>query len=179
MPKARFRSTIRLSGINPYVMVEADIAERLKPGWRKPMPVTARLDGYPRQGWHINLMPVGDGRFTLYLNADVRKEAVAMVGDTVDIELRFDDAYEGGPANPMPQWFRAALAKRANARRGFDALPPSRQKEILRYFARLKSEDAQKRNLEKVLHVLSGRPGRFMARDWNKDAPKARRRSRP
>jgi len=65
MPKARFRSTIRLSGINPYVMVEADIARRLKPGWRKPMPVTARLDGYPRQGWHINLMPVGDGRFPL------------------------------------------------------------------------------------------------------------------
>ena len=36
-----------------------------------------------------------------------------------------------------------------------------------RYFAGLKSEEARKRNLEKVLHVLSGRPGRFMARDWN------------
>ena len=168
MPKARFRSAIKLSGINPYVIVEADIASRLKPGWRKPMPVTARLDGHPRQGWHINLMPVGDGRFYLYLNADVRKEAVAKVGDTVDIELSFDAAYEGGPANPMPSWFRDALAKRASARHGFEALAPSRQKEILRYFARLKSEDAQKRNLEKVLQVLSGRPGRFMARDWNK-----------
>jgi len=89
------------------------------------------------------------------------------VGDSVGIELSFDAAYAGGPANPMPPWFRAALAKRANARRGFEALPPSRQKEILRYFAGLKSEEARKRNLEKVLHVLSGRPGRFMARDWN------------
>jgi uncharacterized protein YdeI (YjbR/CyaY-like superfamily) len=47
------------------------------------------------------------------------------------------------------------------------ALPPSRQKEILRYFARLKSEDARGRNLEKALHVLSGGKARFMARAWS------------
>lgn len=167
MPKEKFRTVIKLSGINPYVIVEAALAERLKKGWRKPMPVIARLDGHPRQGWQINLMPTGDGSFYLYLNGDVRKEAEAEVGDDVAIELRFDISYEGGPADPMPAWFRAALARRAGARRSFEALPPSRQKEILRYFAGLKSAEAQKRNLEKALHVLSGRPGRFMARDWN------------
>lgn len=168
MPKAAFTSLIKLSGINPYVIVEAGIAEKLKPRWRRPMPVIARLDGHPRQGWRINLMPIGDGRFTLYLNGDVRREAAAKVGDSVAVELRFDDSYAGGPANPMPSWFSSALARRPRARRAFEALPPSRQKEILRYFAGLKSVEAQQRNLEKALLVLSGRPGRFMARDWNK-----------
>jgi len=43
----------------------------------------------------------------------------------------------------------------------------SRKKEILRYFARLKSQEARARNLEKALYVLSGRKGRFMARAWD------------
>jgi hypothetical protein len=50
--------------------------------------------------------------------------------------------------------------------RNWDALIPSRQKEILRYFSWLKSDDAKQRNLEKAMHVLSGNEGRFMARPW-------------
>ena len=46
-------------------------------------------------------------------------------------------------------------------------VPPSRQKEVLRYLTRLKSEDARARNLEKALHVLAGGKARFMARAWN------------
>jgi hypothetical protein len=30
----------------------------------------------------------------------------------------------------------------------------------------LKSPEARARNLEKAMHVLSGNPGRVMARDW-------------
>jgi hypothetical protein len=46
-------------------------------------------------------------------------------------------------------------------------LPPSRKMEIVRYFAELKSPEARARNRDKLLQVLSGRAGRFMARDWN------------
>jgi len=48
-------------------------------------------------------------------------------------------------------------------------LIPSRQKEILRYFAGLKSAEAQERNLQRAIHVLSGGKARFMARSWNED----------
>ena len=54
--------------------------------------------------------------------------------------------------------------------KNWEALIPSRRKEILRYFARLKSTEARERNLERALHVLSGRQGRFMARVWNQGA---------
>ena len=67
----------------------------------------------------------------------------------------------------MPDWFRIPLAKNRPAKKAWDALIPSRQKEILRYFSWLKSPAARTRNVERALHVLSGKKGRFMARSWN------------
>ena len=55
----------------------------------------------------------------------------------------------------------------AAARAHWDALPPSRRKELLRYLASLKSQDARLRNIERALRVLGGAKERFMARDWN------------
>lgn len=89
------------------------------------------------------------------------------VGDLVNIEVRFDEEYRGGPLHPMPYWFGEELERNADAMRGWKALSPSRRKEILRYFAGLRSEAARERNLSKALHVLSGGKARFMGRSWN------------
>ncbi len=162
-PKLRFRAPIEIRGINPYVLVSAEQAAALKPGWRRPMPVSVQIDGKPDVPWRINMMPAGDGSFFLYLQGGVRKAARADVGDVVEVAVTFDDGYRGGPAEP-PSWFSAALQRNPAARAGFDRLPPSRQKEIVRYLAALKSPQAQQRNLEKVLY---GGEARFMARSWN------------
>jgi uncharacterized protein YdeI (YjbR/CyaY-like superfamily) len=53
-----------------------------------------------------------------------------------------------------------------SALENWEALVPSRKKEVLRYFAALKSPEARARNLERALHVLSGRKGRFLGRSW-------------
>lgn len=111
-------------------------------------------------------MPAGDGSFYLYLNGAVRKEAGASVGDLVQIEIEFDATYRNGPMHSMPQWFRQALKENAKAGKNWTALAPSRKKEILRYFAQLKSPEARARNLARALQVLSGTTGRFMARTW-------------
>jgi hypothetical protein len=112
-------------------------------------------------------MPAGDGSFFLYLDATVRKASGTKVGDTVRVALDFDADYRGGPTDPMPRWFSGALNRNPAAKKGWAALPPSRRKEILRYFARLKSEEARARNLEKALRVFSGGKARFMARAWS------------
>lgn len=49
----RFRFVIELRGINPYVLVSAELlvsaerAARLRKGWRKPLPVLVRVNGKP------------------------------------------------------------------------------------------------------------------------------------
>lgn len=163
----RFRSVIELNNINPYVLVSARRAQQIQKGWRKPLPVRVRVNGKPERPWRINLMPVGDGSFYLYLHGDVRKASGTKVGDSITVELAFDDEYRSGPAHPMPAWFRKALERNRRAKGTWSELIPSRKKEILRYFSRLKGPEAQVRNLRRAMHILSGGEGRFLGRSWN------------
>ena len=133
------------------------------------MPVRVRINGKPRVPWRINMMPAGHGAFYLYLHGTVREASKTKVGDRVDVELAFDTAYRGGPA-ALPEWFDEALTKNMKAKAAFAALTPSRQKEIVRYLTALKTSEARERNLQRALGVLSGRPARFMARDWSDGA---------
>lgn len=178
MDTLHIRSRIEMTGVNPYALVCAKEAARLKKDWHKPIPVRFRIDDRPDYIWRINLMPVGDGGFRLYLSGGIRKASKLGIGDILSAELQFDDEYRGGPLHPMPAWFGDELHRNPLAMRGWDMLIPSRQKEILRYFARLKSSGAKQRNLQRALHVLAGGDGRFMGRLWNKDGVEERRQKR-
>ena len=162
-----FTATIKKRGINPYVPVSAQLATQLKENWRKPLPVLVQVNSKPEPPWHINMMPAGDGSFYLYLNGEVLKASNTKVGSQVEIKLQFDADYKPGPVHPMPSWFSMALAQNQLAKQGWDELTPSLQKEILRYMVRLKSIEAQNRNTQLAMHVLSGGKGRFLARSWN------------
>lgn len=162
----RFTALIRIRGINPYVQISARRAAILRGDWRKPMPVRVRIEGTPAEPWRINMMPSGKGGYYLYLHGAIRRASSTSVGDRVTVELEFDSDYRAGPLHPTPRWLAAALAGEPRARRNWSALPPSRRKEILRYFAGLKSDAARQRNLTRALRVLCGAPGRFMARSW-------------
>jgi hypothetical protein len=161
-----FKADVQITGVNPYVLVDAQLAQALKPGWRKPMPVLVKINGTPDTPWRTNAMPTGSGAFFLYLHGGMRKSSGVKVDDTVSIELSFDDSYRHGPLHDSPEWFEEALESNAAAMTNWRDLTPSRQKEILRYFAGLKSNQAKKRNLIQVMRVLEGESVRFMGRDW-------------
>ena len=161
-----FSAIIKIRGVNPFILVSASRAKAIKPGWRKPLPVRVRINGKPGNAWRINMMPVGNGSFYLYLHGEIRKASGTVVGDRVRVEIDFDPGYRNGPRHPMPTWFKEALAGNPQAMKNWTALIPSRKKEILRYFSRLNSADARARNLARALHVLSGEPARFMGRGW-------------
>lgn len=166
MAALRFRARIRVRIGNPYVHISRARAAVLKKGWRKPLPVLVRIYGKPRPPWRINLMPIGNGAFYLYLHGDVRRASTTGVGDMVEVEVRFDPSYRGGPMHAMPSWFRTPLDANARAKRAWRALTPSRQKEILRYMSWLKSDEARRRNVVRAIGVLRGDRARFMARSW-------------
>lgn len=105
-----FTSVIKIRGVNPFILVSAARANGIKPGWRKPLPVLVRVNGKPANAWHINMMPVGNGSFYLYLHGEVRKKSGTEVGDRVRVEIDFDASYRNGPQHSMPGWFKRALA---------------------------------------------------------------------
>jgi len=161
-----FTAVIRIRGGNPFILVRASRAKAIKPGWRKPLPVLVRVNGKPGNAWRINMMPVGNGSFSLYLHGDIRKASGTAVGDRVRVEIDFDASYRSGPQHSVPRWFKRALTGNPRAMEYWAALIPSRKKEILRYFSHLNSPDARARNLAKALRVLSGETARFMGRAW-------------
>jgi hypothetical protein len=165
--KVRFRANVGLLGVNPFVRVSPDLARRLRKDWRRPMPLRVRINGQPRIPWNLIMVPVGDGRFRLYLNGVVRKAAGISVGDRVEVAAEFDREYRAGPVHPMPPEMIGGFHRSPRARAGWEALPPSRQKEILRYLAGLKSLDARRRNVGRALQVLAGEHRRFLGREWN------------
>jgi hypothetical protein len=158
-------AVIELTGVNPYVRVGSDQSELLRPRWRGPMPVVVRINGATKL-WQTNMMPVGKGAFYLYLHGKMRNASQTAVGDIVALELWFDEEYVDGPQHPLPPWLETALDRNGAARANWERLPPSRRKELLRYFDRLKSAEAIERNLNAVLHVLAGNKGHYMGRDW-------------
>ena len=166
MNRLHFKAVMEIIGVNPYVPVSAEQAKQLHDDWRRPMPVLVWVNGKPEEPWHINMMPRGDGSFYLYLHGDIRKVSGTGVGDEVTVDVEFDESYQNGPMHPMPDWFQAALDESPKALRAWNDLIPSRQKEVLRYFDGLKSQEARERNLQKAMHVLEGNEGRFMARAW-------------
>src|SRR3569623_2397164 len=146
-----FTAQIEIRGINPYVLVSAKRAQEIKAGWKKPMPVRLQVTGEPRPARRINMMPVGDGSFYLYLDGEVRKASGTQVGDTVEVSVTFDAGYRPGPQHDMLPAFAERLSKDALARARWESLVPSLQKEILRYLANLKSEDTRHRNIERAI----------------------------
>jgi hypothetical protein len=158
---------IELVGVNPYVRVVADQAAGLKPGWRGPMPVVVRINRARNALWRTNMMPVAEGGFNLYLHGQMRKVSQTSVGDPVELEVWFDEGYVNGPQHLIPAWFQGALDLDSAAHANWERLPPSRQKELLRYFDRLKSTEAIDRNLVRAMHVLRGNQGHYMGRDWD------------
>jgi len=131
------------------------------------MPVLVQLNGRPNPPWKINMMPLGDGRFYLYLHNDIRKPTATAVGDRVEVTLSFDEDYRGGPLHEMPEYLSKALRDNPIALTNWHALQPSRKKEVLRYFSGIKSEKAIQNNLKRLLSVLNGASERFLARDWH------------
>src|SRR3989304_3761451 len=164
MASQHFTAPIEIYNGNPYVLVDAERATRLKPGWKKPLPVLIRINKKPNPPWRINMMPLGNGSFYLYLHGDIRKASQTKVGDIVNVDVSFDAAYHSGPMHPMPRWFSTPLNQNPRAKKAWNALIPSRKKEILRYLSWLKSDEARERNVAKAINMLSGKSGRYMAR---------------
>ena len=76
------------------------------------------------------------GAWRLYINGEMLKASGIRVGDEAKIKIEFDPR----PRDiPIPGSFTTALQRNAEAKKAFDALSPSRQKEILRYLGFLKT----------------------------------------
>jgi hypothetical protein len=137
--------------LNPCVEVPPAVVASLKAesGKNQSLPVTATLQGKP---FKANVMRYR-GAWRLYLNGSMRRSAGVEVGHRVKVTLRHDPRPR---STPMPPAFAAALSRDKRAKTTFEALAPSRRKELLRYLGNLKREESLRSNIAKMLKYLKG-----------------------
>jgi hypothetical protein len=147
----RFKAVVEIVGINPFVQVPDSVLKALfRQAQREkgPIPVKGRLQGKP----FLTTVVLFRGRWRLYLNTQMRKDAGVDVGDEVTVEIAFDPQKR---VVPMPPRFARALAQHPKVKAAFESLAPSRRTEILRYLNWVKTEEALDRNVDKILRILS------------------------
>jgi len=103
-----------------YVCIPSDVAEKLKPGFKKSFRVKGKLDNYPiaRQA----LLPMGNGEFILPLKAAVRKAIHKNKGAMVKLILEEDNR-----ALKVSAELLECLSDSPKAEKKFNSLPVSHQ----------------------------------------------------
>jgi hypothetical protein len=155
-----FEAKILNIGVNPYVLLPEKVLATIFKQAKKdkgPIAVCGTINKNP----FLQTLVKYSGKWRLYLNTPMRTSSGTRVGDTVTISLRYDPRPRVIPVHPKLQ---RALQNNLRAKKAFDALAPSRKKEIVRYIGFLKSEEAVDENVKKALALLLGK-GRFVGRD--------------
>lgn len=148
-----FSAEIFMIGINPYVLLPDNILQYLfkKAGKEKGyIPVYLIIS---KQKFIQHLVKYA-GNWRLYLNTPMRKAAGKDVGDIINIKIDYD---ANERITPMHKKFQSALYKNKKAKEKFESLPPSRQKEILRYLNNLKTEETLQKNILRAINFLNGK----------------------
>ena len=153
-------SKIQVIGVNPYVLLPASLLKYLfqKAGKDKgAIPVQLKING---KDFIQNLVKYS-GKWRLYLNGPMRKTAGKDVGDTIEIQIDFDPRPRTTRVHPK---LKKAFKENPTAKKAFEELSPSRQKEILRYINFLKSEESVDKNVQRAIaHLTSNKP--FIGRE--------------
>ena len=156
----QFSAELGIVDGNPFVALPTGALEELfaESGRDKsPIPVHGTINGKPYRQTLVRFR----GAWRLYVNMEMLTDSPRRIGERIDVQISFDPRERTIAAHPK---FEAALADNADARVAFEALSPSRQKEILRYIASLKKDESVERNVERAIAFLLG-DGRFVGRE--------------
>ena len=155
-----FSAKIQIIGVNPYVLLPAPLLKYIfqKAGKDKgAIPVQLKIAG---KDFIQNLVKYS-GKWRLYLNGPIRKAAGKDVGDRIEIQIDFDPNPRTTPIHPK---LKIAFKENPIAKKAFEKLSPSRQKEILRYINFLRSEESVYKNVQRAIaHLTKSKP--FIGRE--------------
>ena len=156
----KFQATLEIIGINPFVFVPQQILDSIFLKAKKnrgPIPVCGTIN---RKKYNQTLVKYS-GEWRLYINTTMLANSPKKIGEIITVTIQFDA--KSRTIVPHSKLI-SALKKNKDAKKNFDSLPPSRQKEIIKYISNLKTEESIAKNIEKAIGFLTGK-NRFIGRD--------------
>lgn len=155
-----FKATLGIIVGNPFVYLPIEVLENLFQQAKKDkgyIPVRGKINGKKYQQTLVKY----SSEWRLYINMVMLKKSPTRIGEEIEVEIEYDPSDR--TIKPNPKWVKA-LSKNKEANEVFNSLPPSKQKEIIRYISNLKTERSVDRNISRAINFLLGN-GRFVGRD--------------
>jgi hypothetical protein len=131
-----------------YIRLPADVAQQLKPGYKKIFRVKGSLDGFKISG--VALMPMGDGSFIMPVNAAMRKAIRKRKGASVTVTLQADDA----PLK-LNEDFMLCLNDEPAAIKHFNSLAGSHRNYFSKWVESAKTEQTKTKRIAMAVSALS------------------------
>ncbi|MBS1647147.1 MAG: YdeI/OmpD-associated family protein [Bacteroidetes bacterium] len=156
----KFTAAVDIIGINPFVFVPEPILTILfkQAGKEKGhIPIKGTIN----EKKYIQTLVKYKDAWRLYVNTAMLKNSPKRIGEKIEVTIKFDSADR--TLTPHPKFVKALNENKA-AKKVFNELSPSRQKEIVRYISFLKSEESITNNITKAIGFLMGK-NRFVGRD--------------
>ena len=150
---ARFRATLEIIGINPFVTVPDRILRTLFKAAGKDkgvIPIRGTVNDRPFQQSLVRYR----GAWRLYINSLMLEKSPKRIGENIAVAIEYDPSDRTVPLHPA---LKKALTKNPKAKKSFEAQTPSRQKEINKYLNSLKNEDSLARNVDRAVRALLGK----------------------
>lgn len=155
-----FDAKIEIIGVNPFVFVPDAILQIIfqQAGKNKGfIPIKGTINKHPYKQTLVRY----SGEWRLYINTIMLKNSPKRIGEIVTLTITFDPESR---AIEMPDDFAKALETNPEANSVFEQLSASRKNEIVRYLARLKTQETLDRNIIRAINFLLGKE-RFVGRE--------------
>ncbi len=156
----KFKAKLEIIDGNPFVFVPPPILDQIfeEANQNKgPIPIRGTINGRPYQQTLVKY----SGAWRLYVNMKMLDDSPRRIGEILEVDLAYDP--RDRTVTPHPKLV-SALRNNRKAKEVFDRLAPSRQKEIIRYIANLKTDESVERNVKRAIDFLLGKTS-FAGRD--------------
>ena len=131
-----------------YIEVQADIAEKIKPGNRKVFRVKGKIDDHEISS--VALMPMSGGGFIMPINASMRKATGKRKGASLKLKLQEDAA----KLQPPPELLEC-LSDEPGALQYFDSLTYGHRNYFTKWIESAKTEPTKTKRIAQAVDALS------------------------
>ena len=147
----RFQTTILRFGAQgektgwTYIVIPADVAEKLCPGNRKGFRTKGKIDDYKFSG--KSLIPMGKGEFIFTIDAKIRKSIGKRNGAMVNVQIAYDKT-----EYKLNAEFMVCLKDEPEALAFFNTLTGSHQRYYSKWIESAKTEETKAKRIAQAIN---------------------------
>ncbi|MEH6305368.1 YdeI/OmpD-associated family protein [Olivibacter sp. CPCC 100613] len=131
-----------------YIEIPRDLAEQLKPGYRRSFRVRGKIDQEDIAG--LALTPMGEGDFILALKASLRKKIRKEEGDIIQLELEEDTDFK----MEIPEDLELCLCEDESWINQFLSLAMSHKHYFIRWINEAKTEATRTKRIALTVEAM-------------------------